>query len=771
MHCTTVPGSNPANLRRMFCLNSVDVSTVAGDHLLAGAKLSPLNHLAAPLIAGTARLFLAADLRSGGCAKEGGLGERHLLGLLSAARHVQAVCAKGAAASAGAGAAHSGSAAGGVRCAIPPAAWLPCQLFLQQLDQRRHAEQHRRAEAAALAAAEADRREKLRIAAKQRRQQQPGQRPAPLEAAAQPQEDKAPRQRSPSKQQPLPPPQPQQPQRHESSSEQPASYQPAANVPLEAEHGAVPEAASDDSLGSPDGRSSLQRLRLQFQTLYQQTMGDDGGASSAQHGVSEAARARLQGTVHRASRQVQTSSRSSSPARHRQEQSALIAAGVAAAEDVATHVAALQMQAAAEALCADQVQHRILCEPFGGAPDPRAPLAASSGGGEEAGFSGDGRGSGTGSLVQQLEAELAMLRQQAAVATAGPAARGAGGLSRHQEVEDSQQASEDLASLADIDAPAPSLGAMHYAPASRLQSGSSSTAEQQSGERPLAVWGQANSPAHYPVAASGAAADATPASQLVSDFFKSENIQSAWSPQPSPPAADLADAAAADPAGRYDWLPGASTSTSSSSSSAQPPQPPSAFAMRQPEGSGVHSSGGGSYAAVQRQPAGATGTPPQAANRGFDSPEKSLGSLGPPSSAIAQPHPAAVAEVADVAELLEELEREQRINAALLRQLHEVHQQLEEAVAAASAAAAAAAVQPLAPGVEDPADFNALLAALQLERQRHAATRQQLQLQQQYSDEQRLGLEAQLHTQHRQLLVAAARYAASCFVLQVSFWI
>ena len=35
----------------------------AGEHLLAAAKLSPLNQLAAPLLAGNARLFLAADLQ------------------------------------------------------------------------------------------------------------------------------------------------------------------------------------------------------------------------------------------------------------------------------------------------------------------------------------------------------------------------------------------------------------------------------------------------------------------------------------------------------------------------------------------------------------------------------------------------------------------------------------------------------------------------------------------------------------------------------------
>jgi predicted FMN-binding regulatory protein PaiB len=109
-----------------------------------------------------------------------------------------------------------------------------------------------------------------------------------------------------------------------------------------------------------------------------------------------------------------------------------------------------------------------------------------------------------------------------------------------------------------------------------------------------------------------------------------------------------------------------------------------------------------------------------------------------------------------VSALLAELEREQRINATLLRQLHELQQQVEEAVVAAAAASAAAA-QPLAPGASDPADFNGLLAALQTVRQQHTALHHKMQLQQQQAEEQRLALEAQMHTQERQLAVAAAR--------------
>lgn len=63
---------------------------------------------------------------------------------------------------------------------------------------------------------------------------------------------------------------------------------------------------------------------------------------------------------------------------------------------------------------------------------------------------------------------------------------------------------------------------------------------------------------------------------------------------------------------------------------------------------------------------------------------------------------------AEVAGLLEELQREQRISSALLQQLHEVQRQLEEA--AVMAAAAAAARQQPVPGVQDPADFDGLLA-------------------------------------------------------------
>lgn len=58
-------------------------------------------------------------------------------------------------------------------------------------------------------------------------------------------------------------------------------------------------------------------------------------------------------------------------------------------------------------------------------------------------------------------------------------------------------------------------------------------------------------------------------------------------------------------------------------------------------------------------------------------------------------------------------------------------------------------------------------AALQLERQQCAALRQQLQLLEQQAEEAQLVLEAQLHTQKRQILVAAARQEglASCWVL------
>ena len=101
----------------------------------------------------------------------------------------------------------------------------------------------------------------------------------------------------------------------------------------------------------------------------------------------------------------------------------------------------------------------------------------------------------------------------------------------------------------------------------------------------------------------------------------------------------------------------------------------------------------------------------------------------------------AVPSEADAAKALqEELRLEQRVSAALLVQLHEV--------------------SPQAPGVQHPTDFNALLTALQLERQQHSAARRELQRQQREADEQRLALEAQLLAQRRELLAATARQAS-----------
>jgi hypothetical protein len=48
---------------------------------------------------------------------------------------------------------------------------------------------------------------------------------------------------------------------------------------------------------------------------------------------------------------------------------------------------------------------------------------------------------------------------------------------------------------------------------------------------------------------------------------------------------------------------------------------------------------------------------------------------------------------------------------------------------------------------------------LQLERRQHATLRQHMLLQQQQAEERQLALEAHLLSQHRQLLVAAARQA------------
>ena len=617
--------------------------------MLGGCKLSLLNQVAAPLLAGSARLFVAADLSSSSSSSSEPR-RPQLLPLLSAARHIQAVCTKGPPAT-----------AAGISSTAGPAAdarWQPCQEFVAQLERRRHAEQQRRAEAAALAAAEADRRERLRQAVKQRQQ---GQQQELQRAAGQHMEQ-----------------QQQQPQEDEQQQAaggyQPAAYgspskggQPApASQPQPAAGSGLP--GGDAGLDESISRSSLQQLRQQFQTLYLQTVGDGGAASPPQR-----------------------------PAGGSNNGSPRWAAGVAAADDVAMHVAALRMQAAAQA------QRELLGLAADGSGDGSGGAAFSwsphSDGCHSRPTSG---GEGSGSLGRQLEEELMLLQRDAA------AARAAGGA-----------AGSPLASLADLgeeEGEALSLGALYRKqPVSRTGAGSMSQ-QQQRHERdqqeqqeqwqapvsaaeatPQSGLGAAGR--RWPAEPAAAAAPASvEVSEELSDVFKSENMP-LWSP---------AGAAAA----------GASTASCS--------RPLSAASSQQQLGGG---GGGGSYAGMQRRrppPLASAGLPGLSTAGGspFDSqqlelPSPSTSALVPAAAAGPPPAPhlwqhsaesaAAVLDSADVEGLLEDLQREQRLNAALLQQLHEVQQQLEETAAAATAVAAA---QPPAPGVEDPADFNGLLAGV-----------------------------------------------------------
>jgi hypothetical protein len=599
------------------------IALSAGEHMLSGCKLSLLNQIAAPLIAGNARLFVSADLASSGssgCGSSSQPGHTpQMLPLLSAARHIQAVCTKGPATATGISTA----------CVAAGARWLPCQQFMSQLEQRKQAEQQRRAEAAALAAAEADRRAKLRQAAKQRQE--------PQRAAAQ---------------------QPEEQQPQAAGRYQPAAYGSPSKAGLPEAAAAAskpqPTAAGRELPGSsagPDGSSSLQQLRQQFQALYQQTVGGGGASSPLQ---------RLAG-----------GSNNGSPRR---------AAGVAAADDAAMHVVALRMQAAAEA------QRELLG------------LAGGSGGGCDFSWSphSDGGHSrlssvqpGSGSLGQQLEAALMMMQEQEAAA--GSAA--------------GRAAESPLASLADLgeeQGEAYSLGALYRKqPLSRTGAGSTSPQqwhEQEQHEQwqvpacsaaegtPQSSLGAAGRWPAEPAAVAPASAEP---SQELSDVFKSENMP-LWS---------HAGATAA----------GASTASCIRTQSAVSSQQ-------------QQHSGGGLYAAMQRRRppplssaavagvGAAGGSPPGSQQLELFSPSASALVPGAASGQSPAPHlwqhAAAELDSADVAGLLEDLQREQRLNAALLQQLHEVQQQLEEA------AAAVAAAQPPAPGVEDPADFNGLLAGV-----------------------------------------------------------
>ena len=201
--------------------------------------------------------------------------------------------------------------------------------------------------------------------------------------------------------------------------------------------------------------------------------------------------------------------------------------------------------------------------------------------------------------------------------------------------------------------------------------------------------------------------------------------------------------------------------SSSGSYARQPQQLP--HQQRLPTASGQEQETPPSYAAAsgrQRYAAAATPLSSQGARPPADSgtqrQQQPPAELGMPTLA----EPAAGAEAmaiqaaaAQAAAALAELQREQLANSEFLRQLHQLQQQVQEL-----AGAAAAAAQPALPGVEDPADFNGLLAALQQERRNGQVLQQRLMLVEQGAGEEVAQLEVQLCTMQRQLAVARARW-------------
>lgn len=664
----------------------------AGEHLLAAAKLSPLNQLAAPLLAGGARLFVAAALPASSsddgdspdapCAQQ-----QRLLAVLAALRHVQAVCTI-----------KSLAAEGGAAEAALPSGWLSWPQFQQQAEQQQRVERQRQAEAAALAAAEADRRQRLQQATKQRQE-------AAAAAAAAAKNGSAAAAKG----------------GIAMAAAGPAATGPAAAKKQQAggKQGAAATANCDDAshaeqpaeqpsapadVGSPT--SSLDQLRQQFQSLYQQTVGGSSAVSSLPPRPAAAAGAAGQPTP---------TAEPEATAAPRQHASAA-AAGVAAGDDVAMHVAALRMQVAAEARRLLHAEHARSAAQHG---SPAAPSPAAAAADGFSWSSGRPHSSGGGSLGQRLEEELRLLQRHAAV-LAGEEGAGAGGGGW-------AAADHDEASLADLEGASPSLGALYraasepYPGLDEQQPGASGSALAAPLSAARRSTQRASAVAEAGVSTSGAAGPA------VSDVFQSDW---AW----SPPASAAAGAAAPDGAeavvGRSAGdSPQAASSSSVACSVSRPASASASLQHEQQQGGG---SGGGSYAAAWRQrapAAAASGSSKQGSRRPSSlqaelpqQPPGPASALVPAASAgapavsrrgasdAAPAVPAVPADLAaaDVAELLEELHREQRINGALLQQLHEVQRQLEET--AALAAAAAAAQQPPAPGVEDPADFHALLA-------------------------------------------------------------
>lgn len=758
---------------------------------MSAAKLSPMNQLAASLLCGGGgRLFLAADAcdTSGTKAESDHRQAQHVEGLLSETQHIKTLSSK----------AQPAAASSVAAVALPEAAWTPCQQFLQQVDQRRQAEQQRQAEAAALSQAEAGRREKLHRAVTQRRHQ--GSKPAAACTGQRCEEHAQPRLAQSPSQAPHP--------SEHSSSPRLAAYRPASYTPPRTSLAAAAAvAAGTASAGNPEqhsgeGTGNLNQLEEQF---------DQGLAGQGQ----------TSGRLPAAASSSSSSSAAGSPAACRQQVApphASLAAGVAAADDVCLHMAALRMRAAADAVHADKAQHVQHQAGFRQAPAPAASQAAPTGsrdGPPAFNWGGHlGGGEGGGSKHQLGQQPVWQAAEQAAGAGAPLAATPAAARpcqhspgSEHYELADE--------SLADLDEPAPSLGSLFRRPISRLAGNacSSSTSadaglhfhstsggglDAATGRRGAAAAedgsqaGPAGVPAtgarlegmtppvQWAAADPGASADLTPMSNLVSDFFKSDlaapsQLHSLPECQPegpgAVPAAELAHAngetSAADgfaaplaPAGRYAAVMSDSSGTASGSESGAC----AASARVQPGDEEVWQRGGsgGQYAAArweQEADCGAAVASPVTMNQSVGSSRPCAQQQGlstPAGPALDCLRGSPTQQAAEVSALLAELEREQRINATLLRQLHELQQQVEEAVVSAAAASAAAA-QPLAPGASDPAGFNGLLAALQTVRQQHAALHNKMQLQQQQAEEQRLALEAQMHTQERQLAVAAAR--------------
>lgn len=749
----------------------------AGEHLLATAKLSMLNQLAAPLLGAGARVFVAARLPdvSGGSSVWPGL--PCPLSLLTSLRRVKAVCSKG----------HEPSAS---QHASNAASWLPCSKFLQDIEQRQQAEQQHSAEASALAAAEAARRDKLQAAAHEWRhkavpqvRKEPCDEPAQQPSRQQQKQEKEVGQRAGDALEP-------------STDVVPANQQDSGMQPTEAplqqdeqqaaraaaagsqagESGPPAEQAAPAALAQPGctcqpgspatgGGSSLEHLRQQFQSLYAAVAVPQCPAAAAgQPGSPVGCGQSPTGRPGRVCVGNQVASPDSLVQLQHQRQPCTIAQGVAAADDIATHVAALRMQAAAEAKRALQARRELLDGDTG-----TASAGALLMGGRPAAGAADeptsvdfawipghngGGGPGSGSLGEKLEAELLQLQQEAAAGAASAATPAQSGV--------------DLASLAELEAGLPSLAAVFRAPAS------STTAACTSGAR-RSGWKEGPHSTERSGVGSAAAAAANGAAMLaespaastpwytdgpeVSDLFQSDHMPLLTAPQGRPrPAAAVAvtaAAAAAPPAMGSTRQPASVSDARLHSGSplarcnggkAAPCSRAVLGAAQQPDGEQRESwqgSGstagdcGGSYAASWRQRADSSS--PVAANAaaaaagagcsglGLDAPAGS--SSGSVRSAPQQHRPlheplacpartvlagSSQLDALEAMDLREELQREQRVSAALLQQLQEVQQALEEAVAAA-----AAAEQPLAPGVHDPADFNGLLAGARLSMYAH----------------------------------------------------